>query len=140
MSDNAPPALIAKGNNKRYKIRGEMDQIEEYRKHLVEAKRSTQRNRTMNVSLTPQLEALIQKKVVSGFYNSASEVIREALRLLEENERIKELRLGELRQEVRAGIEQLDQGEVSPFDESTVKRIKVAGLKKLRSTHAKKPA
>jgi antitoxin ParD1/3/4 len=36
----------------------------------------------MNVSLTPELEELINQKVSSGLYHSASEVIREALRLL----------------------------------------------------------
>ncbi len=38
----------------------------------------------MNVSLTPELEKLVQEKVASGLYNSASEVIRESLRLLHE--------------------------------------------------------
>ena len=47
----------------------------------------------MNVSLTPQLEELVQKKVASGLYNSASEVIREALRLLEEQDRLRAMRL-----------------------------------------------
>ncbi len=92
----------------------------------------------MNISLTPQLEKLVQKKVVSGLYNSASEVIREALRLLEENDRIRELRLKELQREILAGVEQLDRGKSTNFDESTVKRIKAAGLKKLRSTGEKK--
>ncbi len=32
----------------------------------------------MNVSLTPELEELISRKVKSGMYNSASEVIRES--------------------------------------------------------------
>lgn len=38
---------------------------------------------TLNVSLTPQLEELVRQKVTSGRYNSASEVIREALRLMD---------------------------------------------------------
>jgi antitoxin ParD1/3/4 len=45
----------------------------------------------MNVHLTPELEKLIQNKVKSGRYNSASEVIRVALRLYEERERVREL-------------------------------------------------
>ena len=49
----------------------------------------------MNVSLTPKLEALVRRKVESGLYNSASEVVREALRLLEEHDRIKEMKLEE---------------------------------------------
>jgi antitoxin ParD1/3/4 len=40
----------------------------------------------MNVSLTPELEQLVQEKVKSGRYLSASEVVREALRLLEERD------------------------------------------------------
>ena len=41
----------------------------------------------MNVSLTPELERFVQSKVENGRYNSASEVVREALRLLEEHEK-----------------------------------------------------
>ena len=41
----------------------------------------------MNVSLTPQLEKMIRDKVESGMYNNASEVVREALRLMAERER-----------------------------------------------------
>ncbi len=57
----------------------------------------------MNVNLTPQLEELVRSKVSSGLYTSASEVVREALRLMEEQDRLKELRREELRREVRAG-------------------------------------
>jgi len=93
----------------------------------------------MNVSLTPQLEELIKKKLKSGLYNSASEVIREALRLLEEQDRLKEMKLEELRKEVRAGIKQLDQGKSKALDKSAAERIKASGRKMLRSKK-KKPA
>ena len=43
--------------------------------------------RTMNGSLTPELAAFVQGRVASGRYGSASEVVRAALRLLEEDER-----------------------------------------------------
>jgi antitoxin ParD1/3/4 len=46
----------------------------------------------MNVSLTPQLEAMIRERVASGRYNNASEVVRDALRHLEEHERREHLR------------------------------------------------
>ena len=46
----------------------------------------------MNVSLTPQLEAMIRQRVESGRYNNASEVVREALRRLEEHEQLMHLR------------------------------------------------
>jgi antitoxin ParD1/3/4 len=51
----------------------------------------------MNVNLTPELEALVQRKVESGLYNNQSEVVREALRLLAEQERLREAHLGRLR-------------------------------------------
>ncbi len=65
----------------------------------------------MNVSLTPELESLVNKKVKTGLYNSASEVVREALRLLEEQDRLRETRLEELRNEIMKGVEQIRQGD-----------------------------
>lgn len=41
----------------------------------------------MNVSMTPELEQFVQDLVASGRYNSASEVFRDGLRLLEQSER-----------------------------------------------------
>lgn len=74
----------------------------------------------MNVSLTPKLEALVRRKVESGLYNSASEVVREALRLLEEHDRIKEMKLEELRKEIQKGMDSLDRGEGTAFDADDV--------------------
>ncbi len=62
----------------------------------------------MNVSLTPVLEKLIQRKVKSGAYNNASEVVREALRLLEEQDKIKDLKLQKLKAELQIGLDQLN--------------------------------
>ena len=53
----------------------------------------------MNVSLTPELERFVQEKVHSGRYISASEVVREALRLLEEHEKVRAAQLAEFREE-----------------------------------------
>ena len=63
----------------------------------------------MNVSLTPELEALVNEKVASGRYTSASEVIREALRLMEAREE----RAWALRAALVQGIES---GEPQPLD------------------------
>ena len=71
----------------------------------------------MNVSLTPELEALIQERVRSGRYTSASEVVREALRLLEDRDELQRLRLAELRSQVAAGLESLDRGQARDGDE-----------------------
>ena len=59
----------------------------------------------MNVNLTPQLEDLVRAKVSSGLYTSASEVVREALRLMQEQDRLREAKLEELRRDVRRGLE-----------------------------------
>ena len=65
----------------------------------------------MNVSLTPELEKLVERKVQSGRYQSASEVVREGLRLLEDQDRLREVRLEEVRRKIQTGIDQLDRGE-----------------------------
>lgn len=66
----------------------------------------------MNVSLTPELEQLIHKKLETGLYLSASEVVHDALRLLEERDKLQEWKLEELRKDIQLGIDQADQGEL----------------------------
>lgn len=65
----------------------------------------------MNVNLTPELEELIQDKVRSGLYNNQSEVVREALRLMVEQDRLREAHLEKLRGALAEGIAQADRGE-----------------------------
>ncbi len=73
----------------------------------------------------PHFEELVKVKVESGLYNSASEVMREALRLLEERNQLRELRLEELRREIQKGI---DSGTATPLD---MEEIKTRGRKRL---------
>ena len=84
----------------------------------------------MNVNLTPQLEELVRSKVASGLYTSASEVVREALRLLDEQDRLREARLEQLRSDVRQG---LASGPSETWDTDAVKS-------KARARRASKPA
>ena len=70
----------------------------------------------MNISITPELEKLIDKKVKSGMYNSASEVIREGLRLLKEQDELKELRLKELKKEIQKGYDSASNSNVAEWD------------------------
>jgi len=65
----------------------------------------------MNVSLTPELEKFVADKVASGRYTSASEVVREALRLLEEHERSRAVRLEEFNRELQRRLDSADRGE-----------------------------
>ncbi len=84
----------------------------------------------MNVSLTPELERLVAVKVKSGMYQTASEVIREGLRLLKERDTLKALR-----RDIRDGFEQIERGEYEQHDEHTTKdlakAIKERGRRKL---------
>jgi antitoxin ParD1/3/4 len=85
----------------------------------------------MNVSLTPELEQLVNEKVKTGMYQTASEVIREGLRLLKERDQ----RLEALRRDIRAGFEAVERGEYTDYDEGSVRklaqRVKARGQKRL---------
>jgi antitoxin ParD1/3/4 len=68
----------------------------------------------MDISLPPQLEELVKHKVDSGQYNCASEVVVEALWLLDARDRFREVQTEELRKEIQKG---LDSGLSIPGDE-----------------------
>ncbi len=84
---------------------------------------------TMNVSLTPELEDFVNDKVKTGLYNSASEVVRESLRLLRRQDELEKLQLSELRREIQSSIKQMDAGEGIPI-ETVRERIKQRRAKK----------
>ncbi len=75
----------------------------------------------MNVSLTPQLEDYVKQKVANGMYNSASEVMREALRLLEERDAFQAMKLEALRKDISQGLESLESGRGRALDMSAIK-------------------
>jgi antitoxin ParD1/3/4 len=79
----------------------------------------------MNISLNPHFEELVKGKVESGLYNSVSEVMREALRLLEERDQLRDLRFEALRRDIQKGM---DSGEATPLD---IEDIKSRGRKRL---------
>ncbi len=70
----------------------------------------------MNVSLTPELEELVHLKVRSGRYTSASEVVREALRLMEERDQRLALHKDEIRTKIAAGMASLREGKGADGD------------------------
>jgi antitoxin ParD1/3/4 len=74
---------------------------------------------TININLTPQLEAMVRDKVTTGLYGSASEVVREALRLMQEQDQLRAIKLEQLRTEIRAGIES---GSAGQLDIAAIKR------------------
>jgi antitoxin ParD1/3/4 len=86
----------------------------------------------MNISLTPHFDELVKNKLASGLYHSASEVIRDALRLLEQRDEERDLKLKELRKEIQIGI---DSGKSRQLD---IEAIKARGRKKLAAIKGKK--
>lgn len=89
----------------------------------------------MDVRLTPALERLIQQKVDSGLYNSASDVIQHALRLLDGPDRLRDVRLADLRREIAIGRNQLRRHQSTEYDDRSLgdlaAEIKTAGRKRL---------
>lgn len=88
----------------------------------------------MNVSLTPELEQFVSAKVESGRYNSASEVVREALRLLEDHDEARAAHLEEFNGEIARRLAALDRGEtVKPADARARLKAKSEQRRKTRS-------
>lgn len=92
----------------------------------------------MNVSLTPELERLINDKVETGSYQTASEVVREALRLLKHRDE----GLVQLRGDINAGLEQIARGKYTEHDRASLStlaaRVKARGRKRLAALKASK--
>jgi antitoxin ParD1/3/4 len=72
---------------------------------------------TMNVSLTPELEKFVESRVATGRYQTASEVVREGLRLLEEQERRREANFRALKEKLQRGAAQAERGELISGEE-----------------------
>jgi antitoxin ParD1/3/4 len=83
---------------------------------------------SMNVALTPELEELIRRKLASGMYKNAAEVVREGLRLLAEEDAWK----AEVRRRISTGMAQLRSGQVED-GETAVNEV----VKSLRRRRAK---
>jgi antitoxin ParD1/3/4 len=89
----------------------------------------------MNVSLTPELERVVHDKVASGLYQTASEVVREALRLLKERDEARE----RLRAHVQAGFDQLGRGEGRSYDKASGRQLAERVKSRGRTARARKP-
>lgn len=64
----------------------------------------------MNVSLTPELDGFVKNLVESGNYFSASEVVRDGLRLLKDQQALREIKLRELKAAIGEGKKAIDEG------------------------------
>jgi antitoxin ParD1/3/4 len=93
----------------------------------------------MNVSLTPELERLVDRKIASGMYQTASEVVREGLRLLAERDAARE----SLRADIQAGFDAVDRGEYTAYTRATIHklgdRVKARGRERIAAERTKTP-
>jgi antitoxin ParD1/3/4 len=89
----------------------------------------------MNVSLTPELERLIEQRVASGYYTSASEVMREALRLFFQFDESRSREIDLFNRKIADGLAQLDRGEAIPGDEARrLTKDRIAARRNARRT------
>ena len=70
----------------------------------------------MNFSLTPELEIFVRDRASSGEYNNASEVVREAIRMLKRSDDERAEKMKWLKSAIKQGDDAIDQGESSVFN------------------------
>lgn len=87
----------------------------------------------MNISLPPALEKFVQNKIGSGRYSTASEVVRDGLRMLQEQDQLHQMRLDDLRREVQIGIDEIERGEGITYDsiDDFIEDVKKRGRERL---------
>lgn len=76
---------------------------------------------SLNVSLPPELENRVRAHVASGMFGSASEVIREALRLFESYQSVQSATLANLKADIEQGKADKRAGRVAPLNIANVK-------------------
>lgn len=87
---------------------------------------------TMHVNLSPEMEGFIKRKVASGFYGNATEVIRDAIRRMQ----AEESRIAAWQAAIQQGDEQLDRGEGVAYTAETLKDITQSAI---AAMHTGKP-
>lgn len=85
---------------------------------------------SLNVSLPPELENRVRHHVESGLYGSASEVIREALRLFEAYQAMREASLAALKADINQGVADIEAGKAREVDIESLKQRGRAALAK----------
>lgn len=85
----------------------------------------------MNVSLTPELDRWVDERVSAGLYASASEVVREALRLLRDQDDLKRLRRAELQRAIQVGLDDANAGRTVDADDAVFDAIVARGRQRI---------
>lgn len=88
----------------------------------------------MTITLEPEVEAMVRKKVQDGLYGDAQAVIRKALSLLDERDKLRQLRA-----KLQIAQDQLDRGEGRPFTPELFEELKQNALRKAAAGHTPNP-
>ncbi len=88
---------------------------------------------TINISLPAEMEARVREHVANGLYGSASEVVREALRLFEAYQSVRATTLVALRVDLEKGMDDIQAGRVQPMDMAAIKSEGRARVRKQSS-------
>ena len=83
---------------------------------------------SLNVSLPAELENRVRQHVESGLYSSASEVIREALRLFEAYQGVQAASLAALKMDIAQGVDDIEAGQVREVSMAEIKERGRAAL------------
>lgn len=84
---------------------------------------------TRNINLTDHWDHFIEHQIASGRYSNASEIVREALRLLEDKEQEQKARLKALRKAAKEGFDEIDQGMGIPLKDKKALRQFIEDIK-----------
>ncbi|MFI4939255.1 MAG: type II toxin-antitoxin system ParD family antitoxin [Burkholderiales bacterium] len=84
---------------------------------------------TMHVNLSPEMEGFIKRKVSSGFYGNATEVIRDAIRRMQ----AEESRIAAWQSAIKQGDDQLDRGEGIAYTAAALKNITQSAIGAMHS-------
>ncbi len=95
----------------------------------------------MHIDLPSDVEKLVRREVEAGEYGTPSELVADAIRLLDAHDRVRRHELEDLRREIALGIEECERGQTKPFTEATVASIVADGRKRLaRAEGRSRPA
>ena len=92
---------------------------------------------TRNISLTEHFDQFVERSISSGRYLNASEVVREALRLLEEKTQVEKIKLARLREATMAGFEAIDKGQYRQMRGADIGR-QIAAIGRRAGTRTRK--
>jgi antitoxin ParD1/3/4 len=91
--------------------------------------------RSATVLIPNEFRSYIESKIHSGQFNSGTEVIAGALKLMRDEERLGDPDLVELRREIAVGLKDLDNGLIEPWD---IEALKAEGRRLLASRRSRK--